>query len=250
MRHLVSLLVLLSLSLLALPAAAQGIGPRIFDIVAPEGRKIQMVDGFTVIRLPDERFGAVLTFSPESAATAWIPLAVLNSGDDTLVIRESGISAHYLDQPLKVYSNEGLIMEQKRRSAEMASYAVESENMSLSDTLAPNRSINRRPGGRPDTRGSREAVNLAKYQVEALRARLFKSAKLAPGELNRGDIRIDLPDARADQPAEFVLRLSFGGQTTDVLYRERLPGVEVGDVLPAGAEATPEPVEATEGPDA
>ena len=55
---------------------------------------------------------------------------------------------------------------------------------------------------------------------------------LQPKEIARGDIKIELPPSRTDVPAEFVLTLAFGGQTTSVRYRERDPRVQVGDVEP------------------
>ena len=94
-----------------LASAADGPVPpaRVFDIVPPEGREVQWVDDLTVLRQPGTKFGAVLTFMPESATSAWIPVAVLNTSGGPLKVGTRGVSARYGDTPLKVWSTSGLV---------------------------------------------------------------------------------------------------------------------------------------------
>ena len=58
-------------------AAATAAEPpaRIFDIVPPEGRRVEWVDDLTVLRQPGTKFGAVLTFMPVWSTTGLIRLA-------------------------------------------------------------------------------------------------------------------------------------------------------------------------------
>lgn len=251
---------------LSAPVQANIFTPRVFDVVAPEGRTVESVNGDTVLRLPGPRYGAVLSFLPESGLSAWIPLAVLNSGKEPLKVRTADVSALVGDMQLKVHSVTDLVFEQRKRSAEMIAYSKQAQGMSMSDLTASNRAVDHavgrtrsdRPDARlpkprtlgiaqsqvtPDNRRGREASELARNQLEALKERLFKDATLQPGEFNRGDIRIDLPPRREDgEPTEFVLRLDFGGHVTEVLYRERMPqNVEVGELsVPDAADAPAE----------
>lgn len=255
--------------LVALPAQANIFTPRVFDVVAPEGHRVESVNGDAVLRLPGVRYGAVLSFLPESGVSGWIPVAILNSGKEEIKVGPSGFTARVGEMKLKVHTVTGLVYEQRRRSADMVSYAQQAEGMRMSDLTASNRAAghatgrqrNDRPGVQrpqpatigiaqpqitPGNRKGREASELARHQLEALKERLFKDARLAPGEFNRGDIRIDLPPRREDgEPTEFVLRMDFGGHVTEVTYRERLPqNVEVGELSvpeasPADGEAEP-----------
>lgn len=242
------------LALAATTAQADLISPRIFDIVPPEGREVQWVDGYTVLRQPGARYGAVLSYVPESGVSAWIPVAVLNSGKAPLEVRQRDIHARYGDTELKVYDNKTLVREYQQRRREMLAYSQQdTEGKTMKQLLDSSRSIdyalgedrrmdvgsvrdrrNREPRRNDRDAGSREAKELADAQLEALKERLFKDAELDPGRFNRGDVRIALPPRRDDGPAEFVLTLSFGGETMDVLYRERDPKVEVG--VPSQAE--------------
>ncbi|WP_146907129.1 hypothetical protein [Arenimonas daejeonensis] len=234
---------LLLLSALATTASA-ATQERVFDIVPPEGREVQTVDGYSVLRQAGTKFGAVLTFMPETETSAWIPTAVLNTSDERLKVGTHGVSARYGDTELKVWSTSGLIRLAKEgrisAPAELVASAPASGTVtgpatdapiapSGPDTIGP-----ATPGGQSQTldRGGSKARrnnaqerehDLAVAQVSALRERLFRDETIAPRTVGRGDVRIDLPPRRNDgQPAEFVLTLTFGGESMDVRYRERV----------------------------
>lgn len=223
------------------PAAAED---RVFDIVPPEGREVQMVDGYTVLRQAGTKFGAVLTFMPETDTSAWIPTAVLNTSGEKLKVGTHGVSARYGDTELKVWSTSGLIRLAKEGRISAPEELVASAPASGTatgpatdapiapsgpDTIGP-----ATPGGQSqslDRGGSKARRNnaqerehdLAVAQVSALRERLFRDETIDPRTVGRGDVRIDLPPRRKDgQPAEFVLTLTFGGESMDVRYRERV----------------------------
>lgn len=237
----------------AAPAAAQGIRiepPRVFDIVPPEGRKVEMVDGLTVVRLPGATFGTVVTFMPESADVAWIPLVVLNSGAAPLDVGLDGVSLRYGETKLKVYSPTGIMKAERDRRQEMMAWSQDGAGASQSALLDNERrsamamqEVGSGSRGRsvatPTDNDSRETRKMLDAQLEALRDRLFDDATLQSKEIARGDIKFDLPPRRRDgEPTEFVLTLAFGGETKQVLYRERDPRVNVGDVI-TGGDATP-----------
>ena len=247
MMRLLPVLLFAAASLVAAPVAAQNIriqGPRVFDIVPPDGRPVEMVDGLTVVRLPGATFGAVVTFMPESADVAWVPLVVLNSGTVPLPVGLGGVSAVYGETPLKVFSNEGIVKAERDRREEMLAWSADAEGKSRSDLLDTRRrtamavqEVGSGSRGRSvqmaTNNDEREARKALDEQLAALKDRLFQDVTLQPKEIARGDIKIELPPSRTDVPAEFVLTLAFGGQTTSVRYRERDPRVQVGDVEPA-----------------
>jgi hypothetical protein len=241
MKSLLSSLLCAATLAFAAPApAADLFTPRVFDIVPPEGREVQMVDGLTVLRQPGKSFGAVVTFMPESGVAAWIPLAVLNTGGAPLDVGTDDISARYGDSVLKVWSTAGLVKEGKERRDDMLRYKPGTHGGTTRDRIRASTAGDPTLGARPSTRTTQAASNdeyeardLADAQFEALKARLFKDETLAPRGVAQGDVRIDLPPRREDgQPTEFVLTLAFGGETMDVLFRERDPNVQVGDPIP------------------
>ena len=236
-RLLPCLLVLVA----SLPAQAQD---RIFDIVPPAGREVQMVDGYTVLRQPGKQYGAVLTYMPESESTAWIPVAVLNTSGGPLKVGTKGVSARSGEAELKVWSTTALVRLAKEGSISAPPAMVEAaarpgnpdlgKNDAPKAPLEPDRigpfqsSQQSQTLGRTNNRASRNNAqererDLAAAQVTALRERLFRDQTIEAREVGRGDVRINLPPRRSDgQPAEFVLRLEFGGETMDVTYRERV----------------------------
>jgi len=241
---------LVFLMLASQPAFAQ-YSPRVFDVVAPAGHEVKQQDGATVLRLPGKRYGSVLTFVPESAEAGWVTLAVVNTGGEAFDAKTADISAYYGRTNLKVHKTSALIGQQLKRRREMLAYSQFAENKSLDDLTAANRPLEEaterrgrdgvmtRPGNDGDglfvsgDADAREAKALADAQFIALRDRLFPDAKVAPGKFSRGDIRVDLPPRRRDQPAEFVLRLDFADEVTEVTFRERSAGsVDVGEVEP------------------
>ncbi|KFL37277.1 hypothetical protein [Arenimonas donghaensis] len=225
----------------SLPALAQD---RIFDIVPPAGQEVQMVDGYTVLRQAGNQYGAVLTYMPESASTAWIPVAVLNTSGGRLKVGTKGVSARSGKTELKVWSTTGLIRLAKEGSISAPSAMVEAAATSGTPAVAQNdapvapskaETIGAfQPGeqsqtlGTTNSRASRSNAqerehDLAVAQVTALRNRLFRDQSIDAREVGRGDVRINLPPSRSDgQPAEFVLTLDFGGEAMDVTYRERV----------------------------
>lgn len=239
--------------------------PRVFDIVPPEGREVQWVDGYTVLRQPGEKFGAVVSFIPESGLTAWVPVAVLNTSGKPLKVKQKDIRAHYGESPLKVYDNKGLVHDATRRRREMLAYSQhDAEGKTLDDLVAPNRSLadglreGDQRGNVSDSRGSRgsrvgdtsrqdgssdarEAQRLADAQLEALKERLFRDTEIEPGRFSRGEVRITLPPRRDDAPTEFVLTLDFGGEQMPILFRERDGSrVDVGEPVSPDAPETSE----------
>lgn len=246
MKPLLSCLLVLAALAHAAPAAAQDIRiepPRVFDIVPPEDRKVEMVDGLTVVRLPGATFGTVVTFMPESADVAWIPLIVLNSSAAPLEVGLDGVSVRYGDTRLKVHSTTGIMKAERDRRQEMLAWSQDGAGKSRTDLLDNRRrtamamqEVGSGTRGRsiaiPANNDSRETRKLLDAQLEALRDRLFVDATLQPKEIARGDVKIDLPPRREEgEPTEFVLTLAFGGETKEVLYRERDPRVNVGDVV-------------------
>lgn len=238
-------------SLAALAAAADVSAARVFDIVAPAGREVQMVDGYTVLRQAGTKFGAVLTFMPESETTAWIPVAVLNTSPESLKVGTGGVSVRNGDTPLKVWSTTGLVRLAKEgrvsAPAEMTVPAARAPASTIRPSEAPvaptpSPTIGpAEPGSQTqqlDRGGSKAKRNnaqerehdLAVAQVAALRERLFRDERIAPRTVGRGDVRIDLPPPRSDgTPAQFVLTLAFGGESMDVLYRERPAAAPAGE---------------------
>jgi hypothetical protein len=223
-----------------------------FDVVAPVGHEVKRQDGAAVLRLPGKRYGSVLTFRPESADAGWITLAVVNTGDEAFRAKTANVSAYYGRTALKVYGTSGLIRLQKQQRLEMLERSQFADRKSLDELTAINRPLEEdrerrgsdgvmtRPvsdvddvmfvSGSADAREARELVDL---QLIAMRDRLFPNATVAPGKFSRGDIRVDLPPRRKDQPTEFVLKLDFAGEVTEVTFRERsTPSVEVGEVEP------------------
>lgn len=225
----------------SVPALAQD---RIFDIVPPAGKEVQMVDGYTVLRQAGSQYGAVLTYMPESESTAWIPVAVLNTSGGRLKVGTRGVSARSGKTELKVWSTTGLIRLAKEGSIRAPSGMVEAGAPSGTPALAQNdapvapreaETIGPlQPGeqsqtlGTTNNRASRSNAqekehDLAVAQVTALRNRLFRDQAIDAREVGRGDVRINLPPRRSDgQPTEFVLTLNFGGEAMDVTYRERV----------------------------
>lgn len=242
---------LLVLVLASQPAVAQ-FGPRMFDVVAPVGHEVKQQDGAAVLRLPGQRYGSVLAFLPESADAGWITLAVVNTGTEAFRAKTADVSAYYGRTALKVYGTSGLIREQKQRRLDMLARSQFADGKSLDELTAINRPLEedrerRGPDGvmtRPGPDGddilfvsgnadAREAKALADAQLIAMQDRLFPNATVAPGKFSRGDIRVDLPPRREDLPAEFVLKLDFAGEVTEVTFRERsTASVEVGEVAP------------------
>lgn len=246
MKPLLSCLLVFATLAPSAPAAAQQIRiepPRVFDIVPPEGRSVEMVDGLTVVRLPGATFGTVVTFMPESADEAWIPLVVLNSGAAPLEVGLDGVSARYGNTKLKVHSTTGIVKAERDRRQEMLAWSQDATGKSRTDLLDDRRraamamqEVGSGSRGRsvavPTNNDSREARKALDAQLEALQDRLFDDATLQSKEIARGDVKIDLPPRRRDgEPTEFVLTLAFGGETKEVLYRERDPRVDVGDVI-------------------
>lgn len=225
----------------SVPALAQD---RIFDIVPPAGKEVQMVDGYTVLRQAGSLYGAVLTYMPESESAAWIPVAVLNTSDGRLKVGTKGVSARSGETELKVWSTTGLIRLAKEGSISAPPAMVEAAappgTPVVAQTDAPVAPIKTdtigafQPGqqsqtlGTTNNRASRSNAqekehDLAVAQVTALRERLFRDRSIDAREVGRGDVRINLPPRRSDgQPAEFVLTLNFGGEAMDVTYRERV----------------------------
>jgi hypothetical protein len=247
----------LALILLMAPSFAPAqYAARQFDVVAPAGHEVQQMDGAAVLRLPGQRYGSVLTFVPESAVTGWITLAVVNTGDEAFDAKTADIAAYYGRTPLKVHKTSALIREQTKRRREMLEYSQYADGKSLDDLTETNRYLEeqREAASRSSITGlrrgdvedpqfvsgnadAREAKALADAQLIALRERLFPDATIAPGDFSRGDIRVDLPPRRSDEPTEFVLRMVFAGEPMEVTFRERSPGsVDVGDIEPADAE--------------
>ena len=242
MRPWLSCLLPCLLALVAsVPAMAQD---RIFDIVPPAGKEVQMVDGYTVLRQAGSQYGAVLTYMPESDSTAWIPVAVLNTSGGRLKVGTKGVSARSGGTELKVWSTTGLIRLAKEGSISAPPALAEAANPSGTPAPAQNDAPvaprkaetvgTFQPGEQSQTlattnnRASRSNAqekqhDLAVAQVTALRDRLFRDKTIDAREVGRGDVRINLPPRRGDgQPAEFVLTLNFGGEAMDVTYRERL----------------------------
>jgi hypothetical protein len=218
-------------------------------VVAPAGSQVQHQDGAAVLRLRGQRYGSVLTFVPESTQAGWITLAVLNTGTEPFEASSADVSAYFGKTALKVHKTSALIYEQKERRRQMLAYSQFADNKSLDDLTAANRPLEearerRGPDGiisRPGKDGdgmfvsgnadAREAKALADAQLDALRERLFPDAEIAPGKFSRGDIRVDLPPPRDDNPTEFVLRLDFAGEPLEVTFRERSGAtVDVGEV--------------------
>lgn len=224
---------------LATPASSN---ERVFDIVVPDGADLRMVDGYTVLRQSGRKFGAVLTFMPESDTTAWIPVAVLNTSGQPLKVGTQGVSARHGQATLKVWSTSGLVRLAKEGRvsapaslAEQVSGADSSTPMQAPTAPSEPRTIGSPASGTPGQRTPavgqppmltnklRRQQAIAVEQVTSLRKRLFRDETIASGQIGRGDVRIDLPPrGRADSPAQFVLTLKFGGERMDVRYRERL----------------------------
>jgi hypothetical protein len=241
MRPVFLLLLLVQPVLAAAPTAPV---ERIFDIVPSEGAKLEMVDGLTVLRQQGTKFGAVLTYMPESATSAWIPMAVLNTSGGELKVGTRGVSARSGDAPLKVWSTTALVRLAKEGRISAPADLVESAGRDgtplyaggeapTAPTAAPTIGP-QQPGTQTQTTsrvGSKVSRNndqekrhdLAVAQVTALRERLFRDETLDARQLGRGDVRIDLPPQREGDPAEFVLTLEFGDERMDVRYRERVP---------------------------
>jgi hypothetical protein len=228
------------LPLLAAGASFAKDAPRKFDVVAPPGHEVEMLDGAAVLRLPGQRYGSVLSYLPESAETGWVSLAVLNTSDHAFRAKTADISAYYGRTALKVHKTSALIRAEQRYRREVIEKSRFAEGESLDSLTWTNRSLEReletlnRPGAPgplnsevrnaqyvPATALEREVRKTADAQLAALRARLFPNADIAPGEFSLGDIQVDLPPRRLDQQAEFVLRLDFADEVMEVRFRER-----------------------------
>lgn len=228
------------LCVLAFAATSASARDRVFDIIPPVGAAVETVDGYTVLRQSGTRFGAVLTFMPESDTTAWIPTAVLNTSGAPLKVGTHGVSARHGSTALKVWSTSGLVRLAKEGLISAPPGLAEDAPRGGSATEGPVGPSTPRTVGAPasssgSTQGNasggpppmlsnkvKRQQDLIAEQVINFRDRLFRDEKIAPNEVGRGDVRIDLPPrGSAGQPAEFVLTLSFGGEQMDVLYRER-----------------------------
>lgn len=246
------------LVLSALPALAAAGAPRIFDIVPPPGREVQLVDGLTVLRQPGTAFGAVLTFMPENDTQAWIPLAVLNTGRDALKVGTDGVTVRSGSEPLKVWSSTALVRWLKdgrsglptvagdARATATAPRRADTSFMSSEAPIAPappqtigpvepgTQTQGSSSAGLRNIRTNAEqvAMDRERARIDAARDRLFRSVKLEPRGVARGDVLFALPPRGAGAPAEFVVTLAFGGETMDVRYRERTSPVDVGAAVP------------------
>lgn len=218
-------------------------GERVFDIVPGEGQSVEMVDGFTVIRLPGKAWGMVVTFSPESETRGWLPLAVMNLGDDKLKVDRDGISVQSGGQPLHVYDNNELITEAGRElqpgmAAQYEHVRAAREGLrdqSVVDDLRSNSQYGSRNrlaqmrarqaraplASKENEPTGRRLRNILEMQQELVEERLFKNARLSRGEVVQGDVAISLPPAAAAGPAEFTFALTLAGETLTVRYRER-----------------------------
>lgn len=214
---------------------------RVFDIIPGEGQSVEQVDGFTVIRLPSKTWGMVVTYSPESSTRGWLPLAVINLGEEVLKVDRDAISVQSAGQPLHVYGNNELITEAGRElqpgmaaQYEQVRAAREGhrDRSVVDDLRSQNGNANRvaqmraRQARAPlaskdNVPTGRRLRNILEMQQELLAERLFKDARLAPREVARGDVAITLPEPTEAGPAEFVFSLTLANETLTVKYRER-----------------------------
>lgn len=180
---------------------------RIFDIVPAEGQTVEMVDGATVLRQVGQSFGVVLSFRPDSPTQGWIFAAVLNLGKEPLRVSSSGFSAVSGDDVLRIASTRELI------------WLVRPPSRGTLDTFTGGSTADFKKAN--PARTAVMASTVPKDKVKEFIAMLFPTALLAPGRVVKGELLLDLPTRHADEPASFVLRVSFGDERMEVTYRER-----------------------------
>jgi hypothetical protein len=223
---------------------------RIFDIVPAEGQTVEMVDGATVLRQVGQSFGVVLSFRPDSPTQGWIFAAVLNVGKERLRVGSSGFSAASGDNVLRIASTTELIaLVRPPPRPNLSTFTDGSPSNFVSSASRSRAAQMFGPGGSPTLIGdvrrrdevlmqddpmapistnqqtpARTSAGLSpvpKEKAKEFIAMLFPNALLAPGRIVKGELLLDLPARQADEPASFVLRVSFGDESMEVTYRER-----------------------------
>lgn len=242
--------ILLCLALMLPATSPVAAAYREFDIVPSADQTVETVDGSTVLRQPGKAFGVVLTYRVYTQQRAWIPVAVLNSGEQPLAVGVSGLSITSEGKALEVFETDK-VMRMYRRirgkmrpssgpiNADMPSYSAGVQRARAATMAGPAQSpalvgeMRRRDNvlvndAAPDsaddpTRAAPDAKERAEAEYSAM---LLHDTTLAPGKLVMGDVLVELPKKRRNEPATFVLRLQFGGESLHVTYRERVAATD------------------------
>jgi hypothetical protein len=218
-------------ALFATSAAHANDAERIFDIVPGEGQAVESNQGATVLRLPGKQYGVVLSYIPDTATRGWIPIAILNTGTASIDVGTAGVTAEAGGQPLTVQSRAAVLSdfrswlggEGARGSSTRSSVPKPGRGMRSADgrhkyTALADSDVAKDFADRLSKRDRK----MQEQQLKALEERLLADRTLAPREVAQGQVRLELPAPTAGAPAEFTLRLEFGGEPLQVRYRERV----------------------------